>query len=389
MAIVLMTLESEFPHDERVEKEAKALLEGDHEVHILCYTKTHAPLYEEWQNIKIHRFPISKWSYKSSALSLQFPFYFHKWENELKKIFLKIKFDIIHIHDLPLVSVVEKFKDQYQFKIILDLHENWPVLMNMGAFSSKFPVNLFFSYNKWKEYEKKWIRKADGVITVIEEAKQRLIDLGAEDHKVIVVSNTIDLDSFDLPEQQNPFDVFSIVYSGGVNKHRGLHIVLQALKKLKDAGIIINLIIVGGGNYMHSLKETAIDLGIQEQLIDLGWKSYQVMMEKIVSAQVLIIPHLRSEHTDATIPNKLFQYMYAQKPFLVSDCRPLKRIVEAENAGIVYENDNPEDLAKQLQHIYQDYEKHLKLAEKNKKIVEERYHWGVDAEKLKQFYRNI
>ncbi|NOR87496.1 MAG: glycosyltransferase [Bacteroidales bacterium] len=389
MARILMTLESDFPHDERVEKEAKALIEGGHEVHILCYTKTHQTPYEIWNNIHIHRFQISKWIYKSSALCLQFPFYFNFWSKKLKTLLHKTTFDIIHIHDLPLVSVIEKLKAKYHFKTVLDLHENWPVLMNMGAFSSKFPVNLFFSFNQWKQYEKKWVQRVNGVITVIEEAKQRLVNFGTSKDKIIVASNTIDLESFQLPKIQKTLHDFSIIYSGGVNEHRGLHIVLQALKNLKDKGIKIHLVIVGGGNYMNTLKEMAKDLHLENQLIDLGWKSYQEMMEKIVSAQVLIIPHLRSEHTDATIPNKLFQYMYAQKPLLVSNCTPLKRIVEKENAGIVYEDRNADDLAVKIQDIYQDYEKYLASSIKNKLTVEERYHWGVEAGKLNLFYENI
>ena len=137
-----MTLENEFPHDERVEKEAKALVKSGHEVHLICYTKTSQKTTENWNNIHIHRFKIKKWTYKSSALSLQFPFYFNKWHHELNQMLENNDFDVIHIHDLPLISIIWKLKNKFSFKIVLDLHENWPVLMEMGAFSSKFPVIL-------------------------------------------------------------------------------------------------------------------------------------------------------------------------------------------------------------------------------------------------------
>lgn len=389
MAKILMTLESNFPHDERVEKEAFSLINQGHEVHILCYTKTNEQYFEIWNKIHIHRFQINKWLYKSSALCLQFPMYFNKWSRELLKLLKAHHIEIIHIHDLPLISVVLKLKAKFQFKAILDLHENWPVLMKMAAFSSKFPVNLFFSYSKWVEYELKWVKRADGVISVIEEAKERLIKIGANEEKTIVVSNTIHLDSFILPDKRQKPKTFSMLYSGGVNEHRGLQIVLQAISKAKESGIIINMNIVGGGNYMGVLKKLAMDLGISSQFNDIGWKSFQEMMEEIVSADLLIIPHLKSEHTDATIPNKLFQYMYVQKPLLVSNCNPLKRIVENENAGMVYKNDDANDLAKKLIMIHDNYEHYLDLSIQNKRKVEEKYNWRVEEDQLIKFYDSL
>lgn len=389
MAKILMTLESNFPHDERVEKEAYSLLNAGHEVHILCYTKTHEKLYELWDRIHIHRFQISKLLYKSSALSLQFPFYFQKWSKELNQLLSNHAFDMIHIHDLPLISTVLKLQKSHHFKVILDLHENWPVLMKMAAFSSKFPVNLFFSYSKWVDYELKWVPKADGVITVIEEAKERLVKLGVDKDKVEVVSNTINLESFTLPNSNKKSDSFSMVYSGGVNEHRGLQIVLQALSILKKQGVSISLNIVGGGNYMDKLKEMASQMGISDLLIDKGWKSYQEMMEAIITADVLIIPHLKSEHTDATIPNKLFQYMYVQKPLLVSNCKPLQRIVEKENAGLVYKDTDPIDLAEKLQLVYDDYQQYLASSLKNKGRVEEKYNWNVEQGHLYKKYNTL
>jgi len=384
-----MTLESNFPHDERVEKEAISLNNAGHEVHLLCYTKSHEVSLEIWNDIYIHRFQINKWLYKSSALSLQFPFYFRKWEKEITILLKEFSFDIIHIHDLPLIRSVLNLKKQFQFKTILDLHENWPVLMKMAAFSSKFPVNILFSYQAWLKYEYKWAKEADGVITVIEEAKERLIKLGLDPNKIRVVSNTIRLESFHASDHPIKSDTFKMIYSGGVNEHRGLQIVIKAIAILKNKGVKIHLNIVGGGNYMESIKEMAKSLGVSEQFIDLGWKSFQEMMNHIATAQILIIPHLKSEHTDATIPNKLFQYMYAQKPLIVSDCTPLKRIVEQENAGMVYKDLDENDLAEKLLMIYENYDQYLALSMKNKIRVEEKYNWQVEENHLINLYHSV
>ncbi len=389
MARILMTLESEFPHDERVEKEAFSLLAAGHEVHLLCYTRSHQPLEDHYKGIIIHRFAINKWIYKSSALSLQFPFYFAHWRRQIIRFLNQWPVDVVHIHDLPLISVVHGLQKQFAFKIMLDLHENWPVLMRISAFSHRFPTNLFFSFSRWKDYENQWVRQADGVITVIEEARERLAGLGIPREKIEVIQNTIDLNSFAVTTTSEKPIEWILLYSGGVNEHRGIQVVLKALKILFDGGLTMKLHIVGGGKYMDHLKQLAEESNIGHLLVDKGWQSFQDMMAEIVNSAVLIIPHLKSEHTDATIPNKLFQYMYAQKPLLVSDCKPMERIVNAEKAGIVYECTNEKELARQLKNIVENYDDHLQKARHNKATVEKKYHWGVEREKLIGFYLKL
>ena len=50
----------------------------------------------------------------------------------------------------------------------------------------------------WHQYEQKYLKKVDKIITVVDEAKERLIKLGIEPDLITVVSNTLNLDKFRL-----------------------------------------------------------------------------------------------------------------------------------------------------------------------------------------------
>jgi len=65
-------------------------------------------------------------------------------------------------------------------------------------------------------------------------------------------------------------------------------------------------------------------------------------------ADVAIIPHLKSEQTDNSSPNKLYEYMYLMKPIVASNCNSVKRIVEEGQSGIIYQHESPRDLADKL-----------------------------------------
>ena len=61
------------------------------------------------------------------------------------------------------------------------------------------------------------------------------------------------------------------------------------------------------------------------------------------TTDINIIPHLANDHTDNTIPHKLFQIMMSKSLLLVSSCKPLKRIVEKYDCGVVFKADDVND----------------------------------------------
>ena len=78
------------------------------------------------------------------------------------------------------------------------------------------------------------------------------------------------------------------------------------------------------------------------------------MLEIMAESDVAIIPHLRTDNNDASSPNKLYQYMYLNKPIISSDCTSLKRIINETKTGFIYRNDSPEDLALLIEKLHKN-----------------------------------
>lgn len=113
------------------------------------------------------------------------------------------------------------------------------------------------------------------------------------------------------------------------------------------------------------------------------------MIELLSKSDAAIIPHLRTENNDATIPHKLFQYMYLEIPVISSDCVPLKRILSEADTGFIYNSNSPGDLAALLEKLYNNRQL---LNEKNhngKNAVLRKYNWSADKERLINAYDNL
>jgi len=385
---ILMLLDHEFPTDIRVENEIQSLSDGGHEVHIACFTKMNRDEYEKTNDCVIHRKTISGFVHKTSVGALRFSFYFNFWRKFLNKLFANESFDAIHVHDLPLARVGYEFSQKFNTKFVLDLHENWPALLEVATHVQSV-LGKFLSKNRqWEEYEKKYCKLADKVIVVIDEAKERIASLGVDPSKIIIVSNTLNLDEFEIPTEKPDPNFITLLYAGGINKHRGLQHIIKGIKYINFKGHKLRLWILGSGSYVTELKELALQEEVAEKVFFLGWKSYTEMQELFGKSDYCLIPHLKNDHTDSTIPHKIFQYMYAGKPMIVSNCNPIKRIVEKTNSGLVYRFDDPEDFNKKLHKMVENkYYSSEEFISRNKQFVVEDYNWLDDSQRLNLIYK--
>ena len=382
-----MLLDHVFPPDTRVENEIKSLAEAGHEVHIACFQQEGKPLLEKAQYCTIHRYPISKFVFKSSVGVLKFPTYFNYWRKIVNGLFQNEQYDVVHVHDLPLAKIGYEAKCKFGAHFILDLHENWPVLLQLSKHTNTFLGKLLSSNRQWIRYENEMCRLADKVIVVVDEAKTRICKLGISPENVEVVSNTLNLDQFD-PIERKEFktDRFRMLYVGGINYHRGIQIVIQAISILKKRGVEVSFDLVGDGSYLSDIKKLIEELQVQDNVTVHGFKHFTQIIDLYESANVALIPHVKSGHTDNTIPHKIFQSMYAQIPMIVSNCDPLVRIVNETKSGITYQFDDPEELADIIADLHDYPEKLNDYIQQGRQAVMDKYNWKVDGKKLVKLY---
>ncbi len=378
---ILMVLDREFPPDIRVENEIAALHQAGHEIHLACFTRKNKPAFEKTEQVIIHRKPISKFIYKSSVAILTLPFYNHFWRKYLVEILRSQAFDAIHIHDLPLAGLGSKMKKEFGLILTADLHENWPAFVEISTHTNTLLGKLFSPVFIWRRYEKKVLKKADNIIVVVEEARERLANLGISAGKVKVVSNTINLSDL-LIKSHGKGEKSILYYAGGINYHRGLQNIIRAMHLSSNKQL--KFWILGEGSYKSELMALTQQLSLKSQIVFCGYQPFQVVMEKLAEADFAVIPHIKNAHTDSTIPHKLFQYMYAQKPVIASDCLPIKRILEETKSGIVYRHNDVEQLAEIFNRLG-DLDT-ASMGENGKRHVLNKYNWENDSKVLRSIY---
>ena len=385
----LMILEGSFPPDDRVYKEAQLLIQLGYNVAIACTSKTNEVLNGEIDAITIYRRYLPKFIYKSSVASLKFPVYFNFWKHFINEIFQKESFEIIHIHDLPLARIGVYAKKKFGVQFVLDLHENWPAYLTKATHTQTFLGKLLSSEKQWRAYEKWSAEQADKVVTVVDEMKSRICKLGISSDKITVLQNTILPEEYPMPSIEKQDKHFCLLFAGGINIERGLQYVIPALRQLKQQIPNIKLQIIGKGSYLQTLKEIAEQYQVEDQIEFIGWKPLPELMEITAKADIALIPHIKWEQTDCSSPNKLFQYMHAGVPLLVSNCDSVARIVNETKCGESYPYDQIDAFVEKVLLLYHNPDYRRELAENGKKWIQEKYNWNESSREFLEMYKNF
>jgi len=394
-----MVLDTNFPPDIRVEKEARALLSAGHEVHLLAYARSGGsePSDGTVEGLRVHRVPkLPKLQRRWNLLSFYLTFHNSYWATQIQRYVRDFNLDVLHVHDLPLVGTAISVARAQNLPVIADLHENYPAALQVWRKATYDPKAWFVAnLRRWTAYEKRMTKHASHVIVVVDEAQQRLIEQhNTSAEKITVLMNVEDVDrSQGIPLNQEIIsryqDDFTISYIGGGGSHRGLDTAVQAMTYLRNLPRLKLLLIGLRDPERRFLQSLALTEGVADLIEIHGWQPFNEVPSYIQASKICLVPHHQNAHTDSTIPHKLFQYMFMNRAVIVSSCQPLRRIVEETQSGLVFQAGDYQDLAEKIRTLYENKQLRQDCGRLGGKAILNKYNWAQESSKLCLLYDSL
>jgi glycosyltransferase involved in cell wall biosynthesis len=136
-----------------------------------------------------------------------------------------------------------------------------------------------------------------------------------------------------------------------IDPDRGGMELAQSMEFLPDA----LLLIIGSGRDLENIKREVVNKNLEDRVRFIAKVPFRELQQYTAVADVgvsLDKPlHLNYAYS---LPNKLFDYIHAGLPVLVSDLPELRRIVEGYNLGRVVSRVEPREIATALQEMFSD-----------------------------------
>jgi len=326
--------------DQRVDRACRALLKCGYEVTLVGRILP--------KSLAMNERPYA--THRMKLLFSQGPFFYLEFQIRLFLFLFFRKTHLVYANDLDTLLpnfLISKIKGSI---IVYDSHELFCEVPELLERPRKRKT--------WKRLERWIFPKLENIITV----NQSIANIyGHEYEKKLSVVRNIPLirpqtKVLSKEELGLPIDKKIIILQGaGINMQRGAEEAVEAMQYVKNAVLLI----VGSGDVIDQLKEMRVELGIEDKVIITGKVPYEKLAQYTQNADLgLSFDKDTNLNYRFSLPNKLFDYIHAGVPVLVSNLVEIARIVNEYQIGGIIKTHEPKYIAQQMNLIFSNPKKY-------------------------------
>ena len=370
-----------FTQDSRVIRECKSLSKIGYDITVIAYWLEGLNVEERENGYKIIRIPIVTKSWSKNPI-IQIIKYL---EFLIRSLFIikKIKPDICHGHNPDGLLIGYFAKYFLKSKLIYDSHELWSDSIHL-----KEEKKILFKIGR--KIEKILIKYAEVVIAV----NKSISDIiSKENHvqSITVIRNmphAIEcVTPFTKKELGFPDCNFNIIYIGNIKRGRGIEVMIKLMERVhKNIGLVLMGNDCAFKRDMEELSKTK-KLESRIRFIKSVPPNQIISVCKLADVGIAPIQNLCKSYY-LSLPNKIFEYIHAELPVLVSDFPEMKSIVDIYSVGEVFNVDEPSSIIGVINNYFDNPEKIISYKQnclKASKVL----NWGNEEKQLFNLYNQL
>jgi glycosyltransferase involved in cell wall biosynthesis len=277
------------------------------------------------------------------------------FERAFGPVIEEVEPDIIHAHDFPMIGLAVRHAlvsraAGRDVRVIYDAHE----------FTAGVALPDPRRERGYLDLESEYIKHADAVTTVSVPIAERIAahhDLDRVPDVVMNVPLARTIGRSDGPTVRDVVgladDVPLVVYSGNTSTRRRVELLVEAMQWVPNAHLVV--VCNDSKRRLAALHDIADRVGVSERLHIAPYAPPDQVSHYLSTATVGVHP-LSTDHLNhqLALPNKLFEYLHAALPMVVSDNSTMAGFVRQHGLGVVFEGDSAEELAARVNEVLED-----------------------------------
>lgn len=222
------------------------------------------------------------------------------------------------------------------------------------------------------------------------ETERRLVEPLGLRSPTFVIPNGLDWDEFEPLPPRGAFRAAHgigertlIVFLSRVHHKKGLGLLLPALARLPDAGVMLAVVGPGEARYITELRAQAAALGVGERVIFPGMIAGPARLEALRDADLFCLPSFQENFGVSVI-----EALGVGTPVLISDQVNICAEVAAAEVGEVVPCE-VEPLARRLATMLADRPRLAEMAARARPWVERTFRWDAIAARIDAMYEQV
>lgn len=228
------------------------------------------------------------------------------------------------------------------------------------------------------------LRDADATITVSDFNAAYLRRTHAAEC-VTRIYNGLDLDRFGWSK---PHDgATEILAVGRLVEKKGFHILIEALRLMREAGRSPTCRIIGSGEERGHLAEQIRDAGLEATVVLEGARPQAEVIAAMRGAGVLCCPCVvGSDGNRDGLPTVLLEAMAIGLPVVSTDVVGIPELVRHDDTGLIAPEADPEALAAALMRVTDEHGLRQRLSKAARALIEEQFNVTDSAAALREVF---
>jgi len=270
------------------------------------------------------------------------------------------------------------------------------LLKQIGAINCKvvtsirgYDVTMILKENP--EIYHELFREGDLFLPVCQSLKERLIQAGCNEKKIVVHYSGIDCSKFEYSQRQRSNgEHIKVLTIARLVEKKGVAFAIEAVAGLISKGEKIVYKIVGDGILRENLQQMIERLGIEQHVKLLGWKTQEEIKLLLQEAHVLVAPSLTSETGDQEgIPNVIKEAMASGLPVISTFHSGIPELVTDGVSGILVPEKDVSSLADAIVYLIKHPEICNEMGKAGRMQVEQKFDTHLLNSRLEELYLKL
>ncbi len=306
----------------------------------------------------------------------------------LSHLTLHPQYDVVHYRNIWDGLHIAQNKKRFGYKTLFEVN-------GLPSIELKYHYPGLDSelVSKIKEQEIATLHLSDAIICPSNVTRDYIASLGLNRKLVTVIPNGVSASDFSpspLPIRDDRVPV--LLYIGTLADWQGLDIVIKALPKiLEQRAVRLHIVGRGRSRQRKILSKQIRKLGVEGSVTVQPAIPHHEIPALIADSDICVAPLGLNDRnvTQGACPIKVLEYMAAGRPLLASNMPIVRELVREDMDALLFSPNDPDDLARQVLTLLNDFDLSKRLAESAAERVLSKFTWHESQKKLGKVYEKL
>ncbi len=294
-------------------------------------------------------------------------------------------YDIVHTH-VPAFSFLRAVAGRIRQPLIVTYHCDVTVSEKyFGVPVPRWVVPAFEGSSN--TYAKMFLPKADAIITttetyastspVMRDIPHHVVPIGIFHDKIDEMQKKLNL----TPDKKNPKQ---LLFLGRLAGNKGCDYLVKAMPEILAKFPDTKLIICGDGEEKAHILDLVTQFDIGKSITFMGTATFERLVELYYASIAYVFPSINRLEAFGIVQ---LEAMANYTAVVASDIPGPNAVMEPGKSGLLVPKQDPHALAQAIMSLLSDPERAKAMGKRGRELVEQKYDWGVIADRIIDIYK--